>query len=542
MIETLYFTIFITILNLLTGFRKSNVMGCGLVGFSGTKPFNIPIIRTLLWHNSIARKSTDATGIYTPGMGIIKDTNPAKDFLEIEDKMSLLEENDNILLGHVRAATVGDKTDITSAHPWDFGSIVMMHNGTLKNYEELAEKYNIPKEDWKVDSQVLGIAIKKNFDSNEPFKVLSEYVGAAAVIIHHKERNSLFVYRDDQRTLSYGYMNDTDLYISSEEDILEVIGCSNIKSFDPFKVHEIKEGKIVAKMKIKRKMAKKNPFITKVVSCIESIKQYKRYSTVKNILDGFYTGFNHKLIKSEYMENYQIECIVNINGNSEKFKTKLTKGKFYKIIKVSGDNSFTVKDDSNNIVNAFVNFFNISNFIPISGNYVFYTTTTSYSNCKLKNGVMYEVVYHKFGFNEILLKDHINDEIVLTEINRVRVATLEEVKEYFKEDGDFDQKVITQKPNEKVSIIEDAEVIENDDDNDDEKVDVNYELNKGLLISMKLIHEKISSLKDLSVHNPKLDEGLELIKLFIDKSIKSKDNRFILNVNENSLKLLKNAN
>lgn len=538
MIEILFFTVFVVILNLFSGLSKTNVLGCGLVGFSGVNPFKIPVIRTLLWHNSIARKSTDSTGIYTPSMGIIKDVKPAKDFFKMEDKMSLLEENDNILLGHVRAATVGDKTDVGSAHPWDFGSIVMMHNGTLKNYEELAKKYNIAKEDWKVDSQVLGLAIKKNFESSDPFRVLSEYTGAAAVIVHHKERNSLFVYRDDQRTLAYGYINDTDMYISSEIDILEIMGCTNIKSFDPFKVHEIKEGRIIAKMKVKTKKANKNTFLTKVVSNIKSIRKYKKYSTFKTTLDDFYTGFTYKLVKPEYMENYLIECIANVNGTSESFKAKLTKGKFYKVVKVLENGSFTVTDDENKIVNVFVSFFNVANFIPVKGNYIVYNTDATFSGCNLKKGCLYEVIYHKFGFTDVLVKDHINDEIIHTEIDRVRVASYSEVREYFSGDGEISSEVIDN-TNSDVTIIEDPEVIEDDVD---EKVDVNSEINKGLLISLKIIHDKMESLKDLSKNNKEISDNLDLVKEFIARSVKSKDNKFLLNINENSLKNLNHVN
>src|SRR5690606_37248331 len=187
------------------GFKRQNILGCGLVGFSGKGEFNLIAIKTLLLYNSVVRKSTDATGLFTPSMGIVKDVKTPNEFFKIEKYSSLIEERNEVLMGHVRAATVGNKDNKEEAHPWDFGTIVMMHNGTLKNHEKLAEKYGLEKDSWKVDSQVLGAAIKKNFDNKEPFKVLSEYDGAAAIVVYHKERDSLFIYRDDKRTLAYGY-------------------------------------------------------------------------------------------------------------------------------------------------------------------------------------------------------------------------------------------------------------------------------------------------------------------------------------------------
>src|SRR5690606_29170454 len=137
--------------------------------------------------------------------------------------------DDNVLLGHVRKATVGNKDNPDSAHPWDFGDIVMMHNGTLEksNYESLASKYNI--KNYSVDSQVLGYAIQDNFRTGEPFKVLTEYVGAAATIVYHKEKDSIFVYRDNERTLYRGYLNETELYISSIPEVLELMGCEEVE-------------------------------------------------------------------------------------------------------------------------------------------------------------------------------------------------------------------------------------------------------------------------------------------------------------------------
>lgn len=540
MIEILYFTVFIVLLNILTGFKKSNVLGCGLVGFSGEGSFKIPLIRTLLWYNSVARKSTDATGIFTPSMGIIKDVKKPQEFFKDESNINSLEENDNILMGHVRAATVGDKTDKSSAHPWDFGDIVMMHNGTLKeaSYRDLAVKYELKDEDWKVDSQVLGMAIQKNFQSNEPFKVLSEYTGAAAVIIYHKKRESLFVYRDEERTLSYGYLNDSDMYISSESDILEIIGCTGIKSFDPFKVHEIKDGKILSKMKVKTKKANKNVFVNKVVTSVKSLLKFKQYTTSKFFLKDFYTGFSHKAINSRYMEGYKLEAIANVNGNTENFKTKITKGKFYKVLTPKEDNSFTITDDNNIVSIAFLNFFNISNFIPFAGNYIIYDTTTNYSGISLKYGQLYEVVYHKFGFPEVLVRDHVSGEVVKTDINNVRVASYEEVADYFKNDGKLEVISVydvenndteTCSVNNNISIIEDAEVIEEDD-----SIDIDWEVHKNLLTSLKSVNTKLNKLRQQSTMNKEILDNIVLIEDFVGKCI-SQDKSFILNINENTL-------
>ena len=84
--------------------------------------------------------------------------------------------NIKIALGHTRKASVG-KASIDLAQPvvlpvnlenGDVGSFIMIHNGTLYNHEELAEKYNVSHKDVS-DSMVLAEIIR-----DHGFSLLSE--------------------------------------------------------------------------------------------------------------------------------------------------------------------------------------------------------------------------------------------------------------------------------------------------------------------------------------------------------------------------------
>lgn len=551
-LEILYFVVFITVLNLITGFKKSNVFGCGLVGFSGTGSFDINVIRVLLWHNSLTR-GKHATGIYNPSTGIIKDVKEAKDFFK-SDHMKKLEIGDKVLMGHVRAATVGNASDPNSAHPWDFGDNIMMHNGTLKNYEELANKYNIKKEDYSVDSQVLGMALQKNMQDSSAFKVLSEYIGAAAVIMYNKQSETLFVYRDTERPLFYGYLNNTEMYISSLEDILEIVGCTGIKPFEPFKIHQIKEGKIISRMHIKRRLATKNNVIGRVVDCVKQIINYVLYSSDKmTLIDDDFTGFDAKVIKAQYLENYTFRSIVNTGDKIE--LAKLSKDKFYKVSKVIDEKWIDVIDDDHQIKKANVHMFDIRNFIPIKGSYVVPLTNIVHAKGDFKVGELYEVLSFKYGQDNIILKNHATDNNICVTLKDVRKATDEEVRKYFKNNSESDSCVINFTNAVKVSDRDKIITLDKSNNTDiedavivDEDTPVDAALDSESVISLlfdnqhialKLINEACIDIQSNFFKRPNLETHTDLIKLrmFTSKCVDPESN-FLYNINENSYKNL----
>lgn len=507
---------------------------CGLVGFSSNKEntFNTAVIRTLLWYNSEARKSKHATGIFTPSMGIIKDVVEAKVFFNNDKKMSLLEEVDSTLMGHVRAATVGDAKDPNSAHPWDFGDIVMMHNGTLKNHEELANNYNIKKEDWSVDSQVLGLCLQDNFKTNNPFKVLGEYVGAAAVIVYHKKLDCLFVYRDNERTLFYGYLGK-NMYISSEEDILKIVGCKDVKSFEPYKVHMIKDGKIVSKVIVKRKLPRKNNIILNILEDVSKLFSFKKYNTTKYMIDGDnYTGFSRSFAKARMLEGYRVRAVCSTSDNSS--LAKITESNWYKVGTVIDENSFNVTGDDNKTANIYTSMVDVQDFIPVRGSYVI--PVDKVHSTDLKIGEMYEVLHHKYGFDDIVILDHLNNTIVTCTISNLRKASNKEVLLYFsklKEENSCEIINLTKEKAKETQIIEDAEVVE---DSDDEPIDESILMLEAFMTSLILVRDEVKRIIETKSDDIKSD--FNLVTNFINSCLDIESD-FLLNVNENSLKNLK---
>ena len=157
---------------------------CGLYGIINSKP--APFHREIFTVLGIAndRRGGDSCGIFIDGKveyGIGKQALFENFFWD----SNLLNNTVNcqIVLGHDRKASVGAVT-LEKAHPIliknDKGNtdFVLIHNGTLHNYEDLAEKYISDIDYSKLsDSQVLALILY-----NKGFDVLSEYIGGAAFV------------------------------------------------------------------------------------------------------------------------------------------------------------------------------------------------------------------------------------------------------------------------------------------------------------------------------------------------------------------------
>lgn len=164
---------------------------CGIWGIVNTRPrkFDYSTFCTLGIAND--SRGGDSCGYFIDGhyeYGVGKDNKYFQCFFPDNNFLSELKES-TIAFGHCRKASIG-KIDKTTAQPVvltnDNGEIdyVLMHNGTINNYEELAKKY-IPEIDIKdmTDSQVMArIFYYKGYD------VLSEYIGGAVfAIIDYRE-------------------------------------------------------------------------------------------------------------------------------------------------------------------------------------------------------------------------------------------------------------------------------------------------------------------------------------------------------------------
>jgi len=166
---------------------------CGIFGIINkeTKPINNLIINNLgIWNDT---RGGDSCGIFIDDeveYGVQRE----KLFYNFIPKSKLLNDRKNgkIIFGHCRNASVGAITEkqaqpvILKNNETNKIEFVLVHNGTITNYKELAKKY-IPNRDINglTDSQVMAFLIY-----SEGYDIMAEYKGGAVFVTAD--------YRDDE--------------------------------------------------------------------------------------------------------------------------------------------------------------------------------------------------------------------------------------------------------------------------------------------------------------------------------------------------------
>ena len=178
---------------------------CGIFGMISrkTKPFNKRAFCTMGVRND--SRGGDSCGVFIDGH-VEYGVDKKKLFINFFRESPLLAHTTEcrIALGHCRKASVG-KVSVETAQPVvlcnEQGAVdfVLIHNGTVYNYKELAEKY-IPDVniDGLTDSQVMArIFYYKGYDC------LSEYIGGAVFVIHDYRINKSLVFKGSSKKYTY---------------------------------------------------------------------------------------------------------------------------------------------------------------------------------------------------------------------------------------------------------------------------------------------------------------------------------------------------
>ena len=147
----------------------------------------------------------DSCGVFIDGL-VEYGVDKQKTFISFFRDSKILDTTTEckVALGHCRKASVG-KVSIETAQPvvlyneQGFIDYVLIHNGTIYNYQELAKKY-IPEVDITglTDSQVMArIFYYKGYDC------LDEYHGGAVFVIHDYRNNKSLVFKGSSKKYTY---------------------------------------------------------------------------------------------------------------------------------------------------------------------------------------------------------------------------------------------------------------------------------------------------------------------------------------------------
>lgn len=435
---------FINIVSLLLRNTKTNNLHCGIIGFSGTRPFDSHKIKSLMLWNSLER-GTDSTGVYTVESGVIKDTESADKFIikNFNNEDSKIKPS-NLFISHVRKKSIGSNT-VNNAHPHQFGGSIVAHNGTLTNYNELARMYGIAHNSYFSDSQVLAEILNINYNSEEPFKVLSEYEGAAAILMYNSKTETLYACRDLKRPLYYGYINKTEMYISSIEDSLKYIGCENISQFTFETIFKIKDGKIEDKIDYPEIENHTDSLNIRVAwkSDIDRKWSFKKYIYEEYLNEGdsgkaSFTGLAQKDLETKYLIGYNIRY----NGSNIRYKkplesiysASLIKNNYYLVLDIDKDKPgiIIIQDEDGLIKSVDVIRFDISRIIPTRGFYItLLSDIVNKNNDKIGfEGDVLKVTYHEWRDNFVHIKDCISNTFYKVPLRLCRVSNDDEAQVY----------------------------------------------------------------------------------------------------------------
>lgn len=196
---------------------------CGIVGLFSPVALNnteIDAFKSLLAADII--RGSHATGVIkvntmTNTVATHKRALDAYDFLaEAGTKEFLDKERGNILIGHNRYATMGDKADHANAHPFQEGPITMVHNGGQSSYSlELLEGHK----ELAVDSHM----VARTIATHGIKKAVTEHLdGAFTLVWYNSEERTLNFIRNAERPLWLAKVNG-NLVWASEKPMLDLL-------------------------------------------------------------------------------------------------------------------------------------------------------------------------------------------------------------------------------------------------------------------------------------------------------------------------------
>lgn len=170
---------------------------CGIVGYMGEQEAS-PIIMHGL--KMLQYRGYDSAGICTMGCGSAAIRRSSGKLVNLERLLQSEPLSGTVGIGHTRWATHGKPT-VTNAHPHKSGSVVVVHNGIIENYQTLRDQLKRDGHQFEseTDTEVISHLIDDKISDGMSFehavqKTLMQLVGAYAIcVLSEKDERTLIV-------------------------------------------------------------------------------------------------------------------------------------------------------------------------------------------------------------------------------------------------------------------------------------------------------------------------------------------------------------
>ncbi len=209
---------------------------CGIVGYVGNRDTSEVLLKGL---ETLEYRGYDSAGIALFGKSeqILKTQGRVRDLVRLLAKQQLI--SAKMGFAHTRWATHGEASD-RNAHPHHIGSVTLVHNGIIENYQELKKElmalgYHFQSD---TDTEVLGALIdygvKEEKDVLKALESVRRRVRGSYAICFHLDGEDAF----------YAMRKDSPLVIGIGKD--ETLIASDLQVFVPYMKQYLllKEGEI----------------------------------------------------------------------------------------------------------------------------------------------------------------------------------------------------------------------------------------------------------------------------------------------------------
>jgi hypothetical protein len=214
---------------------------CGLSGYIGSSKADPYALRVLLLDNEI--RGDHATGMANLEGKVDKWAIDPQSYMMYSEFNELAESS--MVLLHNRYSTMTNTNDHEAAHPFKFdnGRIIGAHNGFLINWKHQAKRLKIKEKRVTVDSELFYIHLVNNKYDTDCFKDIE---GACSLSWIDTKTKTFYLYRRSSRPLFIGEVNKGELYYSSRENGLNLLGCRGTVELEEDIVYGFQNGELVS--------------------------------------------------------------------------------------------------------------------------------------------------------------------------------------------------------------------------------------------------------------------------------------------------------